>query len=181
MFFNLVLAKKAVQPTGCKDRHDLPPLDGPKTLPESVGQGKGRGKTKGKTKGSKGSKGQQDHSVGHWILLHHTPKLLVKPASKSSLLWWHPTEHLVWSRGISSLPKRPWGFHQANPPVHRPQGISSDQHPTFVDGLSTGGAVTESCVVRYADSHSEALERHSDDPPGTWRTKKGVPVQLTSS
>jgi hypothetical protein len=32
-------------------------------------------------------------------LLHHPPKLLVRPDSKSSLLWWHPGEHSVWTRG----------------------------------------------------------------------------------
>jgi len=107
MFFNLVLAKKAAQSrTGSNDkqvapdpkvsRHELPPLDGPKTLPESICKGKGKGKTK-KGKGFK--KGQRVHSVGHWILLHHTPKLLVRPDSKSSLLWWHPGEHSVWTRG----------------------------------------------------------------------------------
>ena len=77
-------------------RHELPPLDGPKALPESICKGKGKGKTK-KGKGFK--KGQRVHSVGHWILLHHTPKLLVRPDSKSSLLWWHPGEHSVWTRG----------------------------------------------------------------------------------
>ena len=106
-FFNLVLAKKAAQSrAGSNDkqvapdpkvsRHELPPLDGPKTLPESICKGKGKGKTK-KGKGFK--KGQPIHSVGHWILLHHTPKLLVRPDSKSSLLWWHPGEHSVWTRG----------------------------------------------------------------------------------
>lgn len=150
MFFNLVLAKKAAQSrTGSNDkqvapdpkvsRHELPPLDGPKTLPESICKGKGKGKTK-KGKGFK--KGQRVHSVGHWILLHHTPKLLVRPDSKSSLLWWHPGEHSVWTRG---------------------------------------GAIVETCVVRYlADSHTETLERHSDDAPGSWRTKKGVSVHLIS-
>lgn len=151
MFFNLVLAKKAVQSrTGSNDkqmaakdpkvsRHELPPLDGPKALPESICKGKGKGKTK-KGKGFK--KGQRVHSVGHWILLHHTPKLLVRPDSKSSLLWWHPGEHSVWTRG---------------------------------------GAVVETCVVRYlADSHTEKLERRSDDAPGTWRTRKGVAVHLIS-
>lgn len=106
LFFNLVLAKKAVGPQAAKDkepRHQLPPLDGPRTLPESMckGTGKdGKGNSKGK-KGKGSKKGQRGHSVGHWMLLHHTPKLLVKPCNSSKLLWWHPEEHIEWSRGTA--------------------------------------------------------------------------------
>lgn len=47
--------------------------------------------------------------------------------------------------------------------------------------IVTGGDMIETCTVRYlSDSHTEALERHGDDPPETWRTKKGVTVQLSS-
>ena len=47
--------------------------------------------------------------------------------------------------------------------------------------IVTGGDMIETCTVRYlSDSHTEALERHGDDPPETWRTKKGVMVQLSS-
>jgi len=68
----------------------LPPLEGPKVLPDAGNKDKGKGQK------------QKGHSVGHWILLHHTPKILVKPDCKSSLLWWHPTEHAIWSRGWRS-------------------------------------------------------------------------------
>eukprot|EP00438_Fugacium_kawagutii_P015184 Skav227609 [mRNA] locus=scaffold1141:542010:542408:- [translate_table: standard] len=112
LFFNLVLATKAVGPQAATDkaepRHELPPLDGPRDLPESTCKGTGKGKdgkgnAKGTAKGKKGQKGskkaKRGHSVGHWMLLHHTPKLLVKPCNSSNFLWWHPEEHVEWSRG----------------------------------------------------------------------------------
>ena len=103
-FFNLVLVKTASSGSSqtSKDTlRQLPPLEGPKVLPDAGNKDKGKGKGKGKTKKGKGQK-QKGHSVGHWILLHHTPKILVKPDCKSSLLWWHPTEHAIWSRGWRS-------------------------------------------------------------------------------
>lgn len=103
-FFNLVLVKTASSgpsQTSKDTLRQLPPLEGPKVLPDAGNKDKGKGKGKGKTKKGKGQK-QKGHSVGHWILLHHTPKILVKPDCKSSLLWWHPTEHAIWSRGWRS-------------------------------------------------------------------------------
>ena len=100
-FFNLVLVKTASSGSSQTSRdtlRQLPPLEGPKVLPDAGKKGKGKAKGKGKIKKGKGQK-QKGHSVGHWILLHHTPKILVKPDCKSSLLWWHPTEHAIWSRG----------------------------------------------------------------------------------
>lgn len=122
-FFRLVLAKKAIGPvdgaggyrqvkskgkgsgtgslgspssSNVPNRHELPPLEGPKVLPEIFGKSKG-----GRGKGSKGSKGKnatRSYWVGHWMLLHHTPKILVKDA-KSGPLWWHPAEQALWGRG----------------------------------------------------------------------------------
>ena len=166
MFFNLVLADKALGPeagvggvrlgkgkAALPKRHELPPRSGPKWLPEGVDTGmklaKGKagklGTAKGKGgKGGKGSKGQREKAspaAGHWILLHHTPKLLVHSgvAAVSQPIWWHPSECSVWARG---------------------------------------GPALETCRIRYSDNHTEELLRHSDDPTGIWRTKKGVQVQL---
>ena len=76
-------------------RHDLPPIGGPKVSPEIF---------KGKGKGGKGSK-KQNHWVGHWMLMHHTPKLLLKSSSQanSPILWWHPDEQVLWDRAGATL------------------------------------------------------------------------------
>ena len=119
-FFNLVLKSKARGPEGKAKRHQLPPLKGPKV----------KGKAKGKGKGP-------SNCVGHWILMHHTPKILMR--ERQCLLWWHPAEQVAWTRG---------------------------------------GEVLETCRVRHLDGHMELLERHAQDPKGTWRTLKGVTVEL---
>ncbi|CAE7603093.1 unnamed protein product [Symbiodinium natans] len=118
-FFNLVLAEKARDPTcmepeGLGDgrlkgtkrkqpdeneeqtmekRHAKPPLKGPDTL-ENGGPKNGR---KGKGKGKKTKR----HAAGHWLLLHHTPKLLIlrDGVSAQEPYWWHPEEQASWSRG----------------------------------------------------------------------------------
>eukprot|EP00931_Biecheleriopsis_adriatica_P080252 TRINITY_DN53607_c0_g1_i1.p1 TRINITY_DN53607_c0_g1~~TRINITY_DN53607_c0_g1_i1.p1 ORF type:complete len:329 (-),score=73.51 TRINITY_DN53607_c0_g1_i1:11-997(-) len=74
--------------TLCK-RHALPPLKGP-----APGNGKGKG-GKGKRKGK-----EAVNAVGHWVLLHHTPKLLLwRPTDGAEPLWWHPKEQASWTRG----------------------------------------------------------------------------------
>ena len=120
-FFNLVLAEKARDPTctelaskgGCArgtkrprqedldgdrrdQRHALPPLQGPHTLEnvKNVRQKAAKAKGKGKQAGKM-------HVPGHWMLLHHTPKLLIlrDGFSAEDPLWWHPEEQAAWSRG----------------------------------------------------------------------------------
>ena len=112
-FFNLVLAERAAetfqsdspQRTSCakrklplhdddrkSKRHALPPLDGPQTLQSEGQKGpKGKGKT---------VRQSRKHSAGHWVLLHHTPKLLIlrDGISIEEPHWWHPEEQLSWGR-----------------------------------------------------------------------------------
>ena len=147
-FFNLVLAEKACDPMSRAKRkspsendepklHSLPPLQGPEALPVP-GQ-------KGQTAKGKGKKQSKQHCVGHWILLHHTPKLLILKdgVSAQEPYWWHPEEQAAWSRC---------------------------------------GRAEESLTVQYVNNeHTEKLNRHANDPSGTWRTCKGVKVSVLAS
>ncbi|CAE8726814.1 unnamed protein product, partial [Polarella glacialis] len=133
--------KGGEEPT-LRRRHALPPSRGPAAV---LGKGRGgKGKDKGKSKGPV-------IPAGCWMLLHHTPKLLLWPKAPGEPsfqelrgfrepVWWHPAEQESWTRG---------------------------------------GMALEILQVRYADGHAEELFRHKDEPdPAIWRAAKGFAVKL---